>query len=235
MATQYRTTARFAIESVEGFLLSPLIVLSWPIAKRWLANWGSTRAERARTWPGDALVPNAATVHTRAVDVAAPPETVWPWVVQFGLGRAGFYSYELIERLVGIPVKNVESILPECQDLKVGDEVRLHPDAPSIPVGIVVDGREVCFGDSGETAEQTPDPRRSWSIYVVRTASNATRLILRSCVEQLRDPTVKARVGLALETPIDFTMEQRMLRTLRRLAEARHRRTGQDDRRAAAP
>ena len=221
MATQYRTTARFAVESVEGIVLSPLIVLSWPIARRWLANWGSTPAERNRTWSGDALAPNAVTVHTRAIDVSAPPETVWQWVVQFGLGRAGFYSYELIERLVGIPVRNVESILPDCQDLKVGDEVKLHPDAPGIPVGLIANGRHVCFGETGEPTADSQDPRRSWSLYVIPTSGNSTRLVLRSCVEPLRDPTAKARVGLALEAPIDFTMEQRMLRTLRRLAEAR--------------
>jgi hypothetical protein len=204
---------------MEGLVLSPLIILSWPVAKRWLGNWGSTAAERARAWPGDELAPAAVDVYTRAIDVSAPAELIWQWVVQFGLGRAGFYSYELIERLVGIPVRNVESLLPDHQDLKVGEEIKLHPEAPGIPVGMIAPGQHVCFGEPGETTVRTSDPRRSWSIYVVPTSPSSARLILRSCIEELRAPTVRKRLGLALEAPIDFAMEQRMLRTVRRLSE----------------
>lgn len=142
-------------------------------------------------------------------------------MVQFGLGRAGFYSYELIERLVGIPVRNVESILPDHQELTVGKEIRLHPEAPGIPVGMVAPGRHVCFGERGEPAGRTPDPRRSWSIYVVPASPGSVRLIVRSCIEKLRTPTIKKRLGLAFEAPLDFIMEQRMLRTVRRLSERR--------------
>ena len=220
-APRYRTTARFAIESIEGLVLAPLIVLSWPVAKRWLSDWGSTPAERARAWPGDALAPAAVAVHTRAVDVSAPAEVVWRWVVQFGLGRAGFYSYEMIERMVGIPVRNVESILPDHQDLSVGQEIKLHPETPGIPVGMIAPGQHVCFGEPGAMTERTPDPRRSWSIYVVPTAQRSARLIVRSCIEGLRAPTVGKRLGLTFEAPVDFAMEQRMLRTVRRLSERR--------------
>ena len=219
MATQYRTTARFAIESIEGLLLSPLIILMWPIARRWLRDWGSTAAERAESWPGDALAPAATVVQTRAVDIRAPAAAVWPWVVQFGLGRAGFYSYELIERLVGIPVRNVESMLPDYQSLEVGEEIKLHPDAPGIPVGKVDPGRHVCFGGIGEPTTDIQELRRSWSMYIVSLSPRSTRLVLRTCIEELQAPTVTKRLGAALETPVDFIMEQRMLRTLRRLSE----------------
>jgi len=74
--------------------------------------------------------------HTRAVEIHAPAENVWPWIVQFGFGKAGFYSYELLERLVGIPVTNNETIEASMQSLAVGDEVLLHPKAPGIPVAI---------------------------------------------------------------------------------------------------
>jgi len=215
----YRSVARFALESVEGLALSALLILTWPVTMRWLGNWGSMPAERDRVWPGDALAPAATAVYTRAIDVSAPAPLVWRWVVQFGLGRAGFYSYELIERMLGIPVKNVESILPEYQHLQVGQEIKLHPAAPGIPVGILAPGRYVCFGELGTTTAGTPDPRRSWSIYVLGTAPGSTRLVLRSCIEDLRDPSLLKKLGAALEVPADFTMEQRMLRTLRRLSE----------------
>jgi hypothetical protein len=216
---KYRTTVRFALESLEGLVLLPLLMVAWPIAKHVLGNWQSTPEERTRAWPGDDLAPAATHTYTRAIDVSAPAEVVWRWVIQFGLGRAGFYSYELFERLVGIPVRNVESILLEHQSLNVGEEVKLHPDAPGIPVGLVVPGHHICFGESGETTVRTPDPRRSWSIYVLPVAPGSTRLVVRSCIEKLRAPTLKKRLGVALDTPLDFTMEQRMLRTVRRLSE----------------
>jgi len=167
-------------------------------------------------------VTSAHQTYTRAIDISAPGSDVWQWVVQFGLGRAGFYSYELFERIVGIPVKNVESVVPELQSLTVGDEIRLHPKAPGIPVGLLEPGAHICYGaldDSGETSSR-PDPGRSWSMYILHTGPDSSRLILRGCIEPVREPSMSKRLALALDEPIDFLMEQRMLRTIRRLAES---------------
>ena len=215
----YRSRFRFIWEGVEGLVLLPLILLSWPLSKRWLANWGTTTSERLGPWPGDTLTPSRAETFTRVIDIEASAETVWSWVVQFGLYRAGFYSYELLERLVGIPVRNVEVVLPAFQSLELGTEIKLHPNAPGIPVGSLLEARYICFGETGNTTTNTPDPRRSWSIYIEPLNQKSCRLILRSCREELRVPTLGKRLGLALEEPIDFLMEQRMLRTIRRLAE----------------
>lgn len=218
----HRSALRFALESAEGFGLLPLVLLTWPVSRRWLENWGSRPDERARTWPGDKLVTSANHTCTRAIDVAAAGPDVWQWVVQFGLGRAGFYSYELLERLVGIPVKNVESVVPELQSLAVGDEVLLHPKAPGIPVGLLEPGSHVCYGVLDESGESNsnPDPGRSWSMYILPTGPNSSRLVLRGCIEPVREPSASKWVSLALVEPIDFLMEQRMLRTIRRLAES---------------
>jgi hypothetical protein len=218
----HRSAGRFAIESAEGFGLLPLVLLTWPVSRRWLENWGSRPDERAGTWPGDTLVDAAGHTYTRAIDIAAAGPAVWPWVVQFGLGRAGFYSYELFERLVGIPVKNVESIVSELQSMAIGDEIRLHPNAPGIPVGLLEPGAHVCYGsldESGDSSSKS-DLGRSWSMYILPTGTNSSRLVLRGCNERVRDPSIGKRLSLALETAIDFLMEQRMLRTIRRLAES---------------
>ena len=214
----YRSKLRFVLEGVEGIILFPLILLSWPLSRRWLGNWGATASEIADPWPGDTLAPSAVETFTRTVDIDASAEIVWSWVVQFGLDRAGFYSYELLERLVGIPVKNVEVVLPAYQSLTLGTEIKLHPKAPGIPVGVLSEARYICFGQAGATTASTSDPRRSWSIYI-EPHHKSCRLILRSCIEELREPTFGKRIGHALEAPIDFVMEQRMLRTIRRLAE----------------
>lgn len=215
----HRSALRFALESVEGIAIAGLALLSWPFSRRWLANWGSTPSERGRTWPGDTFVTDATATYTRAVDVAAPAEAVWRWVVQFGLGRAGFYSYELLERLAGITVRNVEVVLPAHQALAVGSQIKLHPNAPGIPVAALEPAHHVCFGHAAGD-DTAPDPRRSWSVYIEPRPDQSCRLLLRSCIEPLRAPTLGKRLALALEAPIDFVMEQRMLRTIRRLAEA---------------
>lgn len=220
-STRLRSSARFFAESIEGVTLFFVVLISWPIVGRWLRNWGARRDERERAWPGDDLVEDPAAVFTRGVSVDADPEAVWPWLVQFGLGRAGFYSYELLERAAGIPVRNVEQILPEHQTLNVGDGVKLHPDAPAIPVGKVEAPRILCFGGPSEVGgPSTPDPRRSWSLYVEPRPEGGSRLLLRSCIEAVREPTLAKRIGLIVEVPVDFLMEQRMLRTIRRLVES---------------
>jgi hypothetical protein len=209
------------VEGIEGVVVAPLVLLTWPISRTVLRNWGSDRSERERDWPGDRFAPAEHETYTRAITVHASAAVVWPWIVQFGLGRAGFYSYELLERIVGIPVTNVESLVPDWQSLATGDEIRLHPSAPGIPVGALEPERHVCFGVSGETgAPPATDPPRSWSIYVEPAEAGSCRLVLRSCVGRGGGRSVFARLGAALEVPIDFVMEQRMLRTIRRLAEA---------------
>jgi len=221
-SADHRSTLRFVLETAEGLGLLPLVLLSWPLSRSRLANWGSRPAERDRTWPGDALVTGMHRSYTRAIDIAAASSDVWQWVVQFGLGRAGFYSYELFERIVGIPVKNVESVISELQSLSVGDEIRLHPKAPGIPVGLLEPGAHVCYGtlDDPALSNSKPDPGRSWSMYILPTGPNSSRLVLRGCIEPVRQPSMSKWLSLALDAPIDFLMEQRMLRTIRRLAES---------------
>ncbi len=216
----YRSTSRFLLEGLEGITVFLLVMITWPLSRRWLNNWGSKTYERQRKWVGDTFVAVAKETYTRAIDIDASPEVVWQWVVQFGLGRAGFYSYEILERLAGIPVRNVESIVAEYQSLEIGDEIKLHPKAPGIPVGALKVARHVCFGKSGPIQETSPDPNRSWSIYLEPRSDRLCRLILRGCIDSLRKPTLFKRVILAIDTPIDFVMEQRMLRTIRRLAES---------------
>jgi hypothetical protein len=218
---KYRSKTRFVLEGVEGVLVALAVLATWPVSKRWLQDWGSTAAERRRAWPGDELVSPEHTTYTRAIAVVAPCGAVWPWLIQFGFGRAGFYSYELLERMAGIPVRNVESIVPDLQELSAGDEILLHPRVPGITVAAMEDGRHVCFGvvEGLDHSDEESNPARSWSMYVEPADPDTSRLLLRSCIEPLGEPTVWRRLGNLVEEPIDFIMEQRMLRTIKRLAE----------------
>jgi hypothetical protein len=217
---KYRSFGRFMAEAMEGLVVGAFVLLSWPLSRRWLADWGSSPDERDRVWPGDSLVGPEHRTLTRAITITAPADRVWPWLLQFGLGRAGFYSYELLERIVGIPVKNVESIVPGFQDLSVGDEVLLHPTAPGVPVAVVEPTRDLVFGGTDGSAVEPPEPARSWAMYLREFDPGAVRLVLRSCIEPPRAAGLAKRLSAAIEESIDFVMEQRMLRTIKRLAEA---------------
>ena len=90
-------------------------------------RWGATGEELAASLPGDDLIPNPCLTATRAISIPTPPARVWPWIVQLGQDRGGFYSYDFLENLAGCDIHSAVSIVPEWQDLEVGDAVRLHP------------------------------------------------------------------------------------------------------------
>jgi hypothetical protein len=87
-------------------------------------RWGATYEELNTALPGDELVPDADLTATRAVTVDAGAGDVWPWIAQLGQGRGGFYSYDVLENLVGLDIHSADRIVPEWQGIEVGDEVK---------------------------------------------------------------------------------------------------------------
>jgi hypothetical protein len=95
------------------------LVYFW-FLRDWHLHWGATPAEVAGEVAGDELMPDPVIVATRAVEIDAPPSAIWPWLVQMGPGRGGAYTYDWIERRLGIDIHNSDRIIPEFQYLKVG-------------------------------------------------------------------------------------------------------------------
>ncbi|MFZ6030380.1 MAG: hypothetical protein ACOYYS_21945 [Chloroflexota bacterium] len=110
----------FTIFAIFGIIILLLVYLRF--IRPWQHRWGATNDEVARSMPGDELVSSPTFNATRAVTINARPEAIWPWLVQIGFGRAGWYSYDWIDNL-GKPSAN--QIMSEWQDLKVGDKVYL--------------------------------------------------------------------------------------------------------------
>lgn len=75
---------------------------------RYMAHWGATEEERRRRLPGDDAIPGSHPTVTNAVSIDVPPEKVWPWIVQIGRGRAGFYTYTWFENLIGADIHNLD-------------------------------------------------------------------------------------------------------------------------------
>jgi hypothetical protein len=106
---------------VAGFVL-----IVWMVYRPWALTWGSTDREIARTMPGDEVLSEPTFNATRAVTIEATPDEIWPWIVQIGYRRAGFYSYDSLDN-DGIP--SAERILPEFQNLEIGDTIPLSASA----------------------------------------------------------------------------------------------------------
>jgi hypothetical protein len=104
-------------------MLAGVAVAYFGFLRRWHMTWGATAQEADGQVAGDELMPDADIVATRVVEIDAPPAAIWPWLVQMGPGRGGAYTYAWIERRLGIDIRNTDRIIPELQDLKVGDEI----------------------------------------------------------------------------------------------------------------
>jgi hypothetical protein len=175
--------------------------------RRWHMTWGATAREASGRVAGDELMPGADIVATRAVEISAPPEAIWPWLVQMGPGRGGAYTYDWIERRFGIDIRNTSRIVPELQDLKVGDEIPMPGYAMRV---------------------ERLDPLRAlvlrssnhawvWA-FELRPAGGHTRLISRNrfrlAVLPLRD-----KLMYPIIEPGSWVMERKMLLTIKQRAE----------------
>lgn len=88
--------------------------------RRCQLRWGATAEEAHTALPGDELIADPDLTATRAITVHTAAEAVWPWIVQLGQGRGGFYTYDRLENLLGCDMHSVDLVVPEWQDVKVG-------------------------------------------------------------------------------------------------------------------
>jgi hypothetical protein len=190
-----------------------------------LRVWGASEAEASESLPGDEHVPAPRFSSTRAIDIAAAPSAVWPWLVQLGEGRAGLYSYEALERLIGADMQSSDTIVPELQDLAVDDTIRLAPiggpdgltlvvdqlEAPELLV--LVGRRQADDGDyfSGAVAV-------SWTLVARAAESGVTRLISRWRMSWAPSAAADLFNG-ALVEPFHFALDEKLLRGIRDRAE----------------
>jgi hypothetical protein len=161
--------------------LATLVYVLW--VRPWELRWGATDQEVSLSAPGDELVRDPHLVATRAVTVDASPEEIWPWLLQIGRGRAGWYSYDRLDNQ-GEPSARV--IIPELQRMAVGDVVVMssRDGEPYGPTVLELDPpRTMVWGDADE-------PRRFTWAWLLRDAGDGTtRLVSRvRCRFTWRDP-----------------------------------------------
>ena len=169
----------------------------------WQRRWGATDQEVQRAMPGDELLRADAPTTTRGITIDASPEEVFRWLLQIGYGRGGWYSYDWIDN-DGRP--SVDRIDPDLQRLAVGDRIEMLPGMGPIVREIEPNEHILSAGDTD-----------SWCLLVAPLEGGGTRLISRW--RQDWPTTLGTKVWIARADPGAFVMEQKMLRSIRHLAE----------------
>lgn len=183
------------------------------LVRPWSLTWGATPEEVARPLPGDDLVPRPMFNATRAITINAPPDRVWPWLVQAGVTRAGWYSYDILDNL-GHP--SAQRIIPEFQHLAPGDVVPMSPDGTQgIDVYSLEPPTSMVWTSPGET---------SWTWQLDRRPDRTTRLITRIRSRPRLNP--RSIAFYAVVELADIWMIRKMLLNLRERAERMPGRTG---------
>jgi hypothetical protein len=176
------------------------------VVRPWALRWGATEEEAARPLPGDGIVKTADFVATRAITIDAAPEQVWPWLVQIGSGRAGWYSYDRLDN-AGRP--SAIEVIPALQQLKSGD---LVPMVAGQDIGVWVKelepGRRMLWWDQkGEY---------SWE-WLLEPAAAGTRLISR--LRATRHPWTRRMPYELVAANGDIIMTRKMMRGIKERAE----------------
>jgi hypothetical protein len=187
--------------------------------RHWCLTWGSRPDEVSGKLPGDELLTEAGIISTRAVRVDAPASSIWPWLVQMGPGRGGAYTYDWIENLFGLGMHSADTILPQYQDLQVGDAQRLGKRGPVLRVAVLEAERSLVL--------RSDDGNWVWAFSLVPEAAG-TRLISRNRIVTPGAPLPVRLLNLLVMEPGSLIMERKMLLGIKQRAEdLAHRAEGQ--------
>lgn len=205
--------------------LTGLLLGFFAFVRPWYSSWGADAALRSAYLPGDALLWQGAPRETRALAIHAPASAVWPWVAQIGQDRGGFYSYELLENLVGCEMRNLDYLVPALQRWEVGDKLWMLPPGKLGGVGqaslaIYEPGHALVFYTrrTGTGLDEPPDG--TWAFVVEPIDPAISRLVMR----------VRARGSLGLLgvafnrgifEPVHFVMERKMMEGIKARVEER--------------
>ena len=210
--------------------------LAFMATRQWWKTWGVVPDEATRALPGDDLVPEAQASDTRGITIEAPADHIWPWLVQMGYERGGWYSIDQLDMRGG----SAERIVDAWQHLAVGDIVPTHPGGGFSVKAFEPNRFLVLYGDpstmqpspeseeeampaglaaSGTFLAQTPSEfKASWAFVLDPIGPNRTRLI-----ERMRywggEGTPVAKAALSLLGFGAFVMMQRQMVGIRSRAE----------------
>jgi hypothetical protein len=182
---------------------------------------GVTTDEAREVLPGDEIVADPMWQSTRAITIAAPPEQVWPWIVQMGFPshRAGWYTPHWLDRLsFGIKQRSANGIVLELQQLAVDDRV---PDSDDWSVFFTVEAVEPPHALVLHSTRHVIKPIKtidfSWAFVISELRPGESRLVIRARTNYTPRralPFVELVIG-----PADFLNAGAMLRGIKQRVE----------------
>jgi hypothetical protein len=195
--------------SLRALLTTGVAVFAYvKFMRPWVLNWGAGPEEVSRAMPGDELVRDVAVQTTRAITIEARPERIWPWLVQMGpRPRAGVYTYDFIERLLGIDIENADRLMPEHQHMAAGDSWPIGKRGTGIVVRDVQPQRAIVL-------QWTP-ALSTWT-FGLYPEGESTRLISRN---RLPGSGLGFWLIAAIMEPGSLVMERKMLLGIKERAE----------------
>jgi hypothetical protein len=217
MTTTPGPTGRQLVAELGDVLHDLPAFVSAPAYRRLHQRWGATRAEIAKELPGDEFLPRAQFRATRAITIDAPPAAVWPWLVQVGCLRAGWYSNDLLDNLAH---PSATTIMPVLQHLEIGQWV---PMAPSPTPSDLTAFKVHSFDVNRWLLWSKPDSTWAWQLTPI--GNHGTRLVTRVHASRDWRHPLSALLSVLLMEFGDFAMQRRMLRGIKTRAETFARET----------
>ncbi|MEU2092024.1 SRPBCC family protein [Nocardia beijingensis] len=160
--------------------------------------------------PGDDLLVDADIVTTRAVTICPGADAIWPWLVQISPGRGGAYSYDWIENILGLDMHSAQQILPQFQNLAVGDSFALGASGPRMRVAVLDTERALAFASE--------DGRWVWA-FGLYPMGGTTRLVSRNRIALTSASRLTRLLYARVMEPGSLLMERKMLLGIKRRAE----------------
>jgi hypothetical protein len=194
---------------VAGLVLVFVAAVTW--LTPWMDRWGASEAEIQASFYGDELVPEPHGIVNRAITIHASPEQIFPWLVQLGAEKGGWYSYSGFEtNILRCPIINASRIHAEWQDLQVGDETKMCPGEfgpPPYLVAQIVPDQAIVLGhqENGQWVD-------IWQLVLLPQKDGSTRLVQRS-------RTMMAGGLWSIIHPGVFIMERGMMLGIKERAE----------------
>lgn len=204
-----------AIKKKMLIVFSVMLVILAVLAAYGTKQVRATLGERAETIAGDGLIPQPIGVVNHAITIYRSPHDVWPWLVQMGSGRAGWYTYDFIDNRGH---HSADRILPEFQNIEVGSVFPALPGARDVFTVVQYDPEHNLV-----LSWQSPSGKylTTWAFVLKPLQPNATRLIVRGRVASDYHPYgLPQWVALLLARPAHFIMERKQLLGIARRAES---------------
>ena len=223
--TTYRTFKRFGRFLTTVACTVVLFALLNAALRPWYMSWGASEREHQGAYPGDQLAPNVLSVASRAITIQAPPPQVWPWIVQMGEDRAGFYSYTFLENLFLADMHNADRINPQWQTRGVGDTVWLarkdrYRGTGRVLIAAYESGHAMVLvspRDYEKLLQSGPPIDGAWTFILDPEGVNASRLIMRS--RGRLSGLLKRAFDYFIFDPAHFIMERGMLLGIKKRVE----------------